>query len=86
MNGSSEYDLLSVYPNPAHEQFEINYITTKDSEYRIDLIDAEGRIVWNMNDKGDGLLQKASGCHRNSTWIIPHQGERRERVKQLKVN
>ncbi|MBK9320385.1 MAG: T9SS type A sorting domain-containing protein [Bacteroidetes bacterium] len=83
---NSDYDLLSVYPNPAHEQFEINYITMKDSEYRMDMIDAEGRVVWNMKGTGDGeLLRKqvdVTGIARG-LYLIRLNDE--EGVKQLKI-
>jgi hypothetical protein len=54
--GSSEYDMLSVHPNPAQNQIEITYLTIPESHYRMEIFDAEGRQVWTDDGTGNGDL------------------------------
>jgi hypothetical protein len=57
---NSDYELLSVQPNPSHEQAVIHFLTTEGQEFTLQLFDAEGRLLINEVRRGDGgIYQKA---------------------------
>jgi hypothetical protein len=57
-NDVNNGDLLSVAPNPANDQLTINLTLNNASSINVNLIDINGKVVFNKNVKGNVLAYK----------------------------
>jgi len=54
--GESDYDIFTVYPNPATDELEIRFASDEETTYQIQLFDASGRLVYDKTHNGtEGL-------------------------------
>ena len=56
--GISEDGSLSVQPNPAHGETKILWTAEAAEDGILEVIDAEGRVVWTKNVAGNGAVQE----------------------------
>ncbi|MBL7923409.1 MAG: T9SS type A sorting domain-containing protein, partial [Bacteroidia bacterium] len=49
-------EYFMVFPNPAHEQFEVVYLSKNNTPFTIEMMDAEGRVVYRERAAGTGEL------------------------------
>jgi hypothetical protein len=54
--GELSGNVFNIYPNPAHDQFELFYQTKENVSFTIEMMDAEGRLVSTKSIVGNGLL------------------------------
>ncbi|MBK7682941.1 MAG: T9SS type A sorting domain-containing protein [Bacteroidetes bacterium] len=54
--GDLSGNVFNIYPNPAHDQFELFYQTKENVSFTIEMMDAEGRLVNTKSIVGNGLL------------------------------
>jgi hypothetical protein len=57
-NDINNADMLSVSPNPAADQLTINFTLNNASSINVNLIDINGKVVFNKNVKGNVLSYK----------------------------
>lgn len=83
-----ESGLLGIFPNPAYDEVHVKYLPAKNGVFKVEILDALGRIVVSENHEasGSGLQDvnlNTSGMNAGVYFVNITLGEKSETVKLL---